>query len=344
MNAEKEILISAVMSVYNGEKYLEEAINSILSQTYTKFEFIIINDGSTDNTHKILDRYQQKDKRIKIINNKINKGLIYSLNKGFEIANGKYIARMDADDIAEKNRFKEQVEFLENNKNIVMCSTYIKVFRNNLKFITKTFKTDTEYKNIKVKLLFRNYIAHPTIMIRKEIIDKYNLRYREEDKGMEDYGLWLNLSSREKLVTIPIPLLKYRFLSNSISSKVLKNTDKYKEILKKIFTRELKYIFSNLSEKDLDIHIEINLINNLKEYKYSLKEKIEYLNKLKNILKEMKIYDQNVLEKEINEKIVECYINQSGVFKTLCVNRLYHFKIKDILWMRIKKNIKKIIR
>ena len=83
------LLISVVMSVYNGEKYLEEAINSILSQTYTKFEFIIIDDGSIDNTHKILDKYQQKDKRIKIVNNKINKGLIYSLNKGFEISKGR---------------------------------------------------------------------------------------------------------------------------------------------------------------------------------------------------------------------------------------------------------------
>ena len=338
------LLISVVMSVYNGEKYLEEAINSILSQTYTKFEFIIIDDGSIDNTHKILDKYQQKDKRIKIVNNKINKGLIYSLNKGFEISKGKYIARMDADDIAEKNRLEEQIKFLEKNKDIVMCSTYVKIFKDNFKLLSKTFKTDTDYEKIKIKLLFRNYIAHPTIMIRKEVIDKYSLRYREEDKGMEDYALWLNLVNKEKLATIPIPLLKYRFLSNSISSKVLKDTEKYKNILKNIFNRELKCIFSNLSEEDLDIHIEINLINNLKEYKYSLEEKIEYLNKLKNILEEIGVYDQNILENEINEKIIECYINQSNFFKTLYINRLYHFKIKLILWMKVKLFLKKFIR
>ena len=344
MNIEKKILISVIMSVYNGEKYLEEAINSILFQSYENFEFIIINDGSVDKTSIILEKYQQKDKRIKVINNIINKGLIYSLNKGFEKASGKYIARMDADDIAEKNRFREQVKCLENNRDIAMCSTYIKIFRNNMKFITKTFKTDTEYERIKVKLLFRNYIAHPTVMIRKEIIDKYNLRYKEKDKGMEDYGLWIYLANNEKLITLPIPLLKYRFLSNSISSKVLKNTEKYKETLKNIFNRELKCIFSNLSEKDLDIHIEINLINNLKEYKYSLEEKIEYLNKLKNILKETKIYDQNILEKEINEKIVECYVNQSNFFKTISVSKLYNFKIKNILLIKTKLFLKKIMR
>ena len=336
--------ISVVMSVYNGEKYLEEAIKSILNQTYRNFELIIINDGSIDSTDKILDKYQQKDIRIKIIDNITNKGLIYSLNKGFKLAEGEYIARMDADDIAEKNRFEEQIKFLEKNKDIAMCSTYVRIFKDNFKLISKIFKTDTDYEKIKSKLLFRNYIAHPTVMIRKEIIDKYNLMYKEEDKGMEDYGLWLYLAKNEKLVTLPIPLLKYRFLSNSISSKVLKDTEKYKTTLKTIFNRELKDIFSKLSEKDLNIHIEINLINNLQKYKYSLEEKIEYLNKLKRVLREIKIYNQDILENEINERIIECYINQSSFLRTLKVNKFYHFKIKMILWMKIKLFLKKFIR
>lgn len=339
-----DILISVIMSVYNGEKYLSEAIESILAQTYKNFEFIIINDGSIDKTEAILKKYEFQDKRIKIINNLENKGLIYSLNEGFDSAKGKYIARMDADDISEKNRFEEQIKFLEKNIDIAMCTTYIKIFKNNLKFLYKTFKTNTEYENIKVKLLFRNYLSHPTVMIRKEIINKYKIKYREEDKGMEDYGLWIYLIKNEKIETIPLPLLKYRFLSNSISSKVLKNTDNYRSVLKQLFKRELNFIFSKLTEKDLDIHIEINLINNLKEYKYSLEEKIEYLNKLKNILKETKIYDQNILEKEINEKIMECYINQSTLLNTFYINRVYHFKAKTILWMKLKLLLKKIMR
>lgn len=340
---EENILISVIMSVYNGEKYLRDAIESILCQTYKKFEFIVINDGSTDKTLEILEFYSRKDNRIKIINNKINKGLIYSLNKGISLAKGKYIARMDADDISEKNRLEEQLKYLEKNKSVAMCSTYIKIFKNSLKQITKVFKTDTEYERIKVKLLFRNYIAHPTIMIRKDIVEKYKLKYESEDKGMEDYGLWLKLIKKEEIVTIPQPLLKYRFLSNSISSKVLKNPREYKVILKKIYRRELSDIFSKLSETEIDIHIEIVLINNIENYEYSLEEKINYLKKLKKLLEQERKYKEKIVEKEISDRITECYINHCNIFEILKLKKK-SIGFKQIFYIKLRKILKKLIR
>ena len=102
-------LVSVIMSVYNGEKYLKKAIESILRQTYRNFEFIIIDDGSKDTSLNIIKKYEKMDKRIIVIENKLNIGLVESLNRGIKIANGKYIIRMDADDIAMKNRIKKQV-------------------------------------------------------------------------------------------------------------------------------------------------------------------------------------------------------------------------------------------
>ena len=121
--------VAVLMSVYNGEKYLREAINSILSQTFNDFEFLIINDGSTDGTADILKSYT--DSRIKIINNEKNIGLTKSLNKGLKIAKGEYIARQDADDISMPERLKEEVAFLEIHKDYAVVGTFVKILNEN---------------------------------------------------------------------------------------------------------------------------------------------------------------------------------------------------------------------
>ncbi|MDD4353774.1 MAG: glycosyltransferase family A protein, partial [Candidatus Nanoarchaeia archaeon] len=115
--------ISVIMSAYNTERYIAEAIESILNQTFKDFEFIIIDDGSTDDSLKIIKRYVKKDRRIKLIHNKKNIGLTKSLNKGLKIAKGQYIARMDADDISLPQRFQIQYDFLEKNKDIFLIGT-----------------------------------------------------------------------------------------------------------------------------------------------------------------------------------------------------------------------------
>ena len=110
---DNNILVSVILPVYNAQKYLEEAIESIINQTYTNFEFIIIDDGSGDNSLNIINKYQKQDSRILVITRE-NKGLVYTLNEGINQAKGKYIARMDADDISLSNRFEKQIELLEN--------------------------------------------------------------------------------------------------------------------------------------------------------------------------------------------------------------------------------------
>ena len=122
-----EPIISVVMPVYNGDKYLQEAIESILNQTEGDFEFIIINDGSTDDSPALIDKYRELDSRIKVITQE-NKGLISSLNTGIDEAKGKYIARMDADDVSLPERFRTQLEYMEKNSKIGACGSWAKVF------------------------------------------------------------------------------------------------------------------------------------------------------------------------------------------------------------------------
>ena len=215
--------ITILMSVYNGEKYLREAIDSILNQTYKDFEFLIINDGSTDRTPKILQSY--KDQRIKIINNEKNIGLTKSLNKGLKIAKGEYIARMDADDISMAERLEKQVNFLDQKKNIGLVGTsHLKI--NEKGKILQPVRTLTDEKELKEKLLVANKFYHGSVMFRKVCIDKVGF-YREEFKSSQDYDLWLRIADYFEMRNIPEILYKWRVNIKSISVAKLGQQAKY---------------------------------------------------------------------------------------------------------------------
>ena len=146
-------LVSVVLSVYNGEKYLMNAIESILDQTYPAFEFIIVNDGSTDNSPKIIDKYRKLDNRIKVLNQK-NRGLIDSLNRGLALANGRYIARMDSDDISLPSKLEEQYNYLENNPDIGVLGTWIEMINEDGKPL-KLWESPTSNHLIEWSLFFK---------------------------------------------------------------------------------------------------------------------------------------------------------------------------------------------
>ena len=212
----KKPLISVVMPVYNGEKYLKEAIDSILSQTYKDFEFIILNDGSTDNSLKIIKKYIQKDARVILITRE-NRGLITSLNEGIKKAQGRYIARMDADDISLPTRFKEQVKFMEDNKDISICGTSIILFNESGNI--KPVKYPTSDSDIKFILMFTSAFAHPSVMMKRDIFMK--LKY-EHYKYAEDYKLWIDIAlAGYKMGNLDEVLLRYRIHSQQVS--IVKN-------------------------------------------------------------------------------------------------------------------------
>jgi len=202
-------MISVIMPVFNGEKYLNEAIDSILAQSYRNFEFIILNDGSADKTEEIILSYS--DPRIVYIKNQQNLGIVDTLNKGIELAKGKYIARMDADDISLPNRFEHQLEFLENNREVGLVGSYFKTIEQNPRVITKP----TSHEKIGSSLMFHCTFGHPTIMYRRSIIAEHNICYPTIDH-VEDYGFYIKLLSVTKMANLSESLLLYRIHEQQI--------------------------------------------------------------------------------------------------------------------------------
>ena len=180
-----DILVSVIMPTYNTpEEYLKKSIESILNQSYSNIEFIIICDGCIED-EKIIENY--KDNRIKIIRHTKNEGIAKSLNKAIDIAKGKYIARMDSDDISLKNRIKMQVQYMEKNKNIMVCGMDAKCI-GETKRIKSTYNIRPQ--EVEIQLLYMNCMIHPTVMLRKSFLDENNIRYNEDFQCSQDlnYG------------------------------------------------------------------------------------------------------------------------------------------------------------
>ena len=205
--------VSVIIPVYNSGRFLEESLNSILNQSFNNFEIIIIDNGSIDNSRDIEDKYKRKDKRIYI--KKFSRPNVQkALNEGLKIARGKYIARMDADDIFLKDRFKLQVDYLDKHPEIYLIGGSAIVIDENGEKMGSLLKGDN-YKRIQKKLLKSNPLIHPSIMFRntKEFF------YRDKFVCSEDYDLYLRmLTNGKKLENIPNFLIKYRISRNSFVS------------------------------------------------------------------------------------------------------------------------------
>ena len=204
-------LISVILPVYNSELYITETIESILAQSYSYFELIIINDGSTDNTENCILKF--KDDRIKYIKNDSNLKLIKTLNLGLSIAKGKYIARIDADDIALPHRFEKQIEFLENNSSYGIVGSFAQTFGSENK-ILKFIEND---QDIRFALLSYNPFIHSSVLIRKTILTENNLHFDSNQLHVEDYDLWIKILMYSKGKILPEILIKYRIHENQIS-------------------------------------------------------------------------------------------------------------------------------
>ena len=199
--------VSVLMPAYNVEKYVGVAIESILNQTFTDFEFIIINDGSTDNTANIIAEYAKQDSRIRFINHKENRGLVPVLNEGLDLCRGEYIARMDSDDISLPERFAKQVEYMDAHPECGVLGTFLYVFyEDGRKSWIWKHPTKVCYANFFV----HNPMGHPTAFIRKDVMNFYNIRYNPEYEHAEDYAIWLDFIQYTQIHNIPEPLYKYR--------------------------------------------------------------------------------------------------------------------------------------
>ncbi|MGA2593414.1 MAG: glycosyltransferase [Bryobacteraceae bacterium] len=209
-------MVSVVMSVLNGERFLREAVESILDQGFREFEFIIVDDGSTDRSASILDCYQSRDARVKVYHQG-HAGLIQSLNRGCRLAQGKYIARMDADDAASKDRLMWQVDFMEAHPQIGVLGGAVEWIDATGKSLG-TYRYPVEDRQIKALLLHGCALWHPTVLLRREVFVRTG-GYRAVVVDAEDYDLWLRIADHFQLANLEAVVLKYRIHPYQISMR-----------------------------------------------------------------------------------------------------------------------------
>lgn len=206
--------ISVLMPVYNGERYIKETIKSILNQSYKYFEFIIVDDGSTDDTLKIIQSFT--DQRIYVISAN-HAGIVQALNIGLERCRGEYVIRIDADDLCMSERFSTLLNYMEANKQVIVCGSWAKKINTNGEVIEKMNYVPVESKEIKKYTLLHNPFIHPSVIFRKDVI--YKAGMYKKFKHNEDYELWTRILQVGEGHNIPEELIYYRIHENQLTRK-----------------------------------------------------------------------------------------------------------------------------
>ena len=209
-------LVSVVLPIYNAEDYLGQAMESLLSQSMRDWEAWLIDDGSTDRSAEIMEYYARRDNRVRGVILRANHGIANVLNMALETVNGRYMARMDADDLMSPRRLEAQVEIMDAQPEIVICgSSYRTIDRKGNPGLTvEPPLTDTA---IRWEALFHCPFAHPSVMIRLETIHRFHLRYCPEARSVEDYDLWVRMLNFGRGINLSEPLLQYRVHSGQVS-------------------------------------------------------------------------------------------------------------------------------
>ncbi len=319
------------MPVYNSAPFLKEAIESILTQSFIDFEFVILNDGSTDNSKEIVLSYN--DLRIIFYDGKVNVGLANIRNKGIDISKGKYLAIMDSDDIATPDRLQKQFNYLENNKNIAVCGGFFTTFGNENSVLNFNWVTQTDPEMVKINLLFDGAICQPTVMIRSNILKETGLKYESHFDPAEDYKLWVSLSKNNLVANIPDLVLKYR-----LSDKQISNTKNQIQRARKfeVIKEQLKWLGITPTEAEMRIHDYMFFASAVLSYDY-LPKIAAWINKLIQANKEFKIYNEQKLSSYLNDLYLRNKASLKQVLKSSSPKVTFMFYLKSLLrWQSIR--------
>ncbi len=299
-------MISVLMPVYNSENYIAFSIKSILNQTNKHFEFIIINDGSTDNSEKIIKSFN--DGRIKYFVRK-HQGISETLNYGLTKCSGELVARMDADDIAEHQRLEIQFKFMCDNPEYDVVSSWYALFQNQkIKYIIRTGETDNQ---IKKRLALHSEIVHPGVMYRKKIIQKYGYNL----DSVEDYDLWLRIKNEAKFHNIQKVLTFLRLTKNSLSRSNLMDIQAKHYSIQIPYYKNLKNNFGELNR------IQEIQVRGWREYFYGEKSEAK------------RYWNENNLRSVYNFKIL------FALLTTYLPDKIYHKIRSASVLLRIKYHL-----
>src|SRR5688572_6223180 len=287
--------VSVIMPVYNGEKFVQDAINSILNQTFSDFELIVINDGSNDSSLQAISSYN--DPRILLINNVVNTGLPNVRNQGLYISRGQYIAWLDCDDVSVPERLEKQVKFLDKNPRVGMCGSWIQMLSSGNNLVVQ-FPSDPEF--IRAQMLFSNCFANSTTMMRADCSREINLRFDQSHYLSQDYGFWVRIPRSWKLTNIPEILTIYRLHTNQVTALY---KQKQIDIASEIQREQLLYLGVVPTAHEKNIHMSLGgFIPTAFENLDKVFAVRNYLIKLNKANKKEKIYAQRAFQKVLLEK------------------------------------------
>lgn len=292
--------ISVIMPAFNAEKYIKDAIDSILSQTVSDLELIIVNDGSMDRTEELILEYD--DSRIKYIKNEENLQLPKTLNKAMDFAKGDFIARMDADDISHPRRFEAQLDFFEKNSNVDICGTWMRT----IGAADEIGRRPSSHLALKAYLLFGVPLFHPTVMFRRSVMK--DIKYSDDYIAAEDYGLWVDLIDKYIFSNLEEVLLDYRVHANNTpSSRASKSADKLKLIM-------LERIGCQLDESEKSCYLRLVFPGD-----GSVDDALKLFHKVYDANLNSKYFEQSELGKVLANRIwaVILYNISNGLFHTL---------------------------
>jgi glycosyltransferase involved in cell wall biosynthesis len=324
--------ISVIMSVYNGEAYLAEAIQSVVNQTFKNWELIVINDCSTDSTAEILADFSRKDERIKVHPNEVNLRLPTSLNKAISLCEGKYIARMDADDICLPDRLEKQFKFMEENSDVALSSCRFMTVKNGV-YASGGAGGRCDSKAIRAMLLVSNPILHPGVITKAEVLKKFN--YDATHTCTEDLELWTRMAmDNQKMQILPECLLIYRLHDKQITSTTLER--QHTEVLK----IQNKYYASEFCEMDEEMQ-KFYISGIYFKEQTDINSFIKYAKWLKS--KTAESFDRKSVEYALTEILAEykrCGVSKADILKAMLTFNPW-FLAKEII--RRKKTAKRDI-
>lgn len=302
--------LSVLMPVFNSELFVADAIKSILNQTFSDFEFLILDDASTDKSVGIIKGFENKDPRIKVFQNEKNLGVVESRNKLINLSKGKYIAWIDSDDIAFENRFEEEIKFLEQHPEIGMVGAYPVIIDENGKKTGKwCFETDPQ--KLKIELFFHSPFLSSSVMIRKSCLSQ-NF-YDSKFPVAEDFDLYSKISEYSEIANIAKFLVKYRINSKGLSKS---NTEKMEQLSVQVIKEHAER---------LGIKLEENTIKNLRKPKTASKISLEEISEiekslilLKNLLSNKDGFNKTAVDEVIQKYWFEtCRKSTHNGLKTL---------------------------
>ncbi|MDR2040279.1 MAG: glycosyltransferase [Bacteroidales bacterium] len=296
------VSVSVIMPVYNTEKYVGEAIESILNQEFADFEFIIIDDGSTDNSLQVIQSYN--DPRIRLITNNSNIGNYPSRNRAMQLAQGKYICVMDADDIAMPNRLLTQFNFMEFNPDYVALGSFAFVLHANGS-TTQGIRTFGE-DNCKIRLLQTNISYHPSMILRRETLVEYNIKYDEQYIYAADFDLMVQLSKVGIVNNIPSFLLYYRIHSEQISISKYKEQQIYAD---RIRLGQLQKFGFNPTPQESELHLKLMTQKPLKDYEIVNAEK--WTDKLVEQNRKYSLFNHKLFTHFLKNEIMAFYLSKN---------------------------------